>query len=105
MTSEISPRIGIPVSESIAEWMKDPEFRAACKELDEKHGVGDAMAAARLGAGMTQAEVAGRMGTTQTVVARLEGGGTSPSIRTLKRFAEATGKRLRVWFEDGKASP
>jgi hypothetical protein len=43
-------------------------------------------------AGLTQAEPARKMGTTQPVVARLE----RPSMRTLERLAEATGSRLRI---------
>jgi len=39
------------------------------------------------------------MGTTQPVVARLESGRSRPSMRTLKRLAEATGSRLLIRFE------
>ena len=39
------------------------------------------------------------MKTTQAVIARLEGGGSKPSTRTLERYAEATGSRLRITFE------
>ena len=45
---------------------------------------------------LTQAEVARRLGTTQSAVARLEGGRVSPSFATLRRYAEATGTRLTV---------
>ena len=44
----------------------------------------------------TQAEVARRLGTTQSSIARLEGGPVSPSFATLRRHAEATGTRLTV---------
>jgi transcriptional regulator with XRE-family HTH domain len=47
-------------------------------------------------AGLTQTEVAERIGTTQSAIARLEGGGVSPSLATLRRYAEATGTRLQV---------
>jgi DNA-binding XRE family transcriptional regulator len=53
---------------------------------------------ARLHSKMTQQEVASRMGTTQSVVARLESGRTTPSIKTLERYAQATGKHLHVNF-------
>lgn len=59
----------------------------------------EALAAARSRAGLTQAQLAARMGTTQTVIARLERGRTKPSTRTLERFAEATGSRLRITLE------
>ena len=45
---------------------------------------------------LTQAELARRLGTTQSAIARLESGGVSPSIKTLRRYAEATGTRLSV---------
>jgi transcriptional regulator with XRE-family HTH domain len=54
---------------------------------------------ARSRAGLTQEQVAQRMKTTQAVVARLEGGGTKPSTRTLETYAAATGSRLKIIFE------
>ena len=47
-------------------------------------------------AGLTQAEVAERMQSTQPAVARLENAGRIPSTRTLQRYARATGHRLRI---------
>lgn len=49
--------------------------------------------------GLTQQQLARRMGTTQPVVTRLESGRTRPSMRTLERLAEATGSRLLIRFE------
>jgi transcriptional regulator with XRE-family HTH domain len=57
---------------------------------------------ARAGADMTQEQVAEAMGTTQTVIARLESGRAMPATRTLERFARATGTRLRISFEPNK---
>jgi transcriptional regulator with XRE-family HTH domain len=57
------------------------------------------MIKARTRAGLTQAGLAKRMRTTQTVVARLESGRTKPSTRTLERLARATGSRLVISFE------
>ena len=51
---------------------------------------------ARAAAGLTQAALAERMGTTQSAIARLEGGRVSPSVETLRKYAKAVGKRLRV---------
>ena len=48
---------------------------------------------------LTQEQLAARMHTTQAVIARLESGRVKPSTRTLERFAEATGTRLRILFE------
>jgi transcriptional regulator with XRE-family HTH domain len=54
---------------------------------------------------MTQEQVARRMKTTQAVIARLEGGGSKPSTRTLERYAKATGSRLRISFEPEASRP
>ena len=56
----------------------------------------EALVRARMAAKLTQAEVARRLGTTQSAIARLEGGRVSPSVATLRRYAEATGTRLMV---------
>ncbi len=50
-------------------------------------------------AGLTQAQLAERMNTTQSVVARLESGHAHPSTKTLERIARSTGTRLRIRFE------
>jgi transcriptional regulator with XRE-family HTH domain len=57
---------------------------------------------ARARAGLTQAQVATRMKTTQTAIARLEGGRLKPSTRTLERYARATGHKLVIGFEPVK---
>ena len=88
----------IPVEEVAKEWFKDPEFVAAYDALEEEFALASALIKARAKADLTQAEVAQRMGTTQAVIARLESGRSMPSTRTLKRFAEATGTKLRISF-------
>ena len=93
----------IPVEEVAKEWFKDPGFRAAYDALEEEFALASALIEARARAGLTQEEVARRMGTTQAAVARLEGGRTKPSTRTLERFAKATGTRLRIRFEPEEA--
>jgi ribosome-binding protein aMBF1 (putative translation factor) len=91
---------GIPVNTVAKEWMSDPEFRAAYDTLEEEFSLVSVLIRARARAGLTQEEVARRMGTTQAVIARLEGGKVRPSTRTLERFAQATGTRLRIAFEE-----
>lgn len=77
-------------------WMKDAEFREAYSQVDEEYALVEALVSARTAANLTQAELARRLGTTQSAVARLEGGRVSPSLATLRRYAEATGTRLTV---------
>lgn len=93
----------IPVEESIREWRKDPAYVAAYDALEEEFALARALIEARSRADMTQEEVAQAMGTTQAFVARLEGGHNMPSTRTLKKFAEATGSKLRISFLPEKA--
>lgn len=89
----------IPVTESFAEWRKDPEYVKEYEALEEEFALAEALIEARAKNNMTQDQVAERMGTSRTAIARLEGANGNPSLSTLRRFAEATGTRLRVSFE------
>ena len=80
-------------------WMKDPEYRKEYDALEEEFALIAEVARARARAGLSQAELAKRMKTTQSAVARLESGRGMPSTRTLGRFAKATGHRLKISFE------
>lgn len=81
------------------EWMKDKEYRKAHAELAAEYELARAIIAARATAGLTQEQLARRMATTQSVIARLESGRTRPSTQTLERLAAATGTRLKISFE------
>jgi transcriptional regulator with XRE-family HTH domain len=85
--------------------MKDPDYRREYEALDEEFSLTAAMIEARIRAGMTQAQVARRMKTTQAAIARLESKSGRPSTRTLQRYAKATGSRLRISFEPDAARP
>lgn len=71
------------------------EYRAQAPEFD----IASELIAARTRAGLTQAELAERMHTKQSTIARLESGRTMPPMRTLARYAEATGSRAVVRLE------
>ncbi len=75
-----------------------PEVRREYEQLGDEFAFLDEILKARAAAGLSQAEVAKRIGTTQSAVARLEsaGGGHSPSITTLQRYASALGCKLQV---------
>jgi transcriptional regulator with XRE-family HTH domain len=79
--------------------MKDPKYRKAYESLEEEFILASAVVELRSRAGLTQEELARKMGTTQPVVARLESGRARPSMRTLERLAQATGSRVRISFE------
>ncbi|MFA7240370.1 MAG: helix-turn-helix transcriptional regulator [Sulfuricellaceae bacterium] len=85
----------------IAKWMQNPAIRAEVERLErEEMPMLDAILAARKAAGLTQAQVAERMGTKAPAVARLENalitGAPSPSLATLRKYAAALGKKLEV---------
>ncbi len=73
--------------------LADREVPAAYDALADEFDLARELIAARVRAGLTQAEVAERMGTTQSVVARLESGAQMPSVNTLLKFAKATRSR------------
>jgi predicted transcriptional regulator len=68
-----------------------PGVRQAYERQKPEYAIARAIIAARVRAGLSQAELAARMATSQPFVARLESGRTLPSMRTLLRVAEATG--------------
>jgi ribosome-binding protein aMBF1 (putative translation factor) len=80
-------------------WLKEPKYRRAYDALQEDFVLAEAIIEARKRAGLTQQQLARKMGSTQPVVARLESGRTRPSLRTLERLAEATGSRLLIRFQ------
>ena len=81
------------------ELLTDSATRAAYDAQAEEFALARELIAARTQAGLTQADVAERMGTTQSTVARLEGGKAAPSLRSLQRYAQAVGCRAVVHLE------
>ncbi len=80
--------------------LRDAALEQALAELRPEFGLADQIRSARLRAGLTQTQLAGRMGTTQSAIARLESGVESPKIRTLKKLAEVTGSRLVLRLDE-----
>jgi len=87
------------ISEMHERWLKEPKYSKAFDALEGELAVAKAVIAARNRAGLTQMELARKMGTMQPVVARMEGGRIQPSLRTLRRLARATSSRLTIRFE------
>jgi transcriptional regulator with XRE-family HTH domain len=86
--------------EMVKAMLKEPAVKAEYDAQAEEFALLDELLRARRRAGLTQAEVAAKMGTKTPAVARLESGGGSqrhsPSIATLRRYAEAVGCRLEI---------
>ena len=86
--------------EMVAEWLQDPAFKAEYDSLEEEFALFDALVEARKAAGLSQAEVAQRMGTKAPAIARMESSGgkgkPSPSLKTLRRYAKAIGCKLEI---------
>lgn len=80
-------------------WMEDARYRAEYFALETEFDLASALIAARIKAGLTQQQVADRMNTSQSFVARLEGGSVTPTWKSLQRYAHATGTRLRIELE------
>jgi transcriptional regulator with XRE-family HTH domain len=74
------------------------DVKSEYERLDEEFNLLDEFLKARAAAGITQAEVAERIGTTQSAIARLESGSGkhSPSLATLRKYAHALGCRLEL---------
>lgn len=94
----------IPAQELFDEWHKDPEYMKEYDALEEEFALASQIIGARARAGLSQAELAERMNTSQSAIARLESGRFRPSTRTLQKLAAATGSKLRIVLEpeDGK---
>lgn len=75
------------------------DVRVEYEALGEEFSLAEALIRARAAADMTQEQVAERMKTSQSYVAKLEGGLVNPSMRALKRYADATGARLKISLE------
>jgi predicted transcriptional regulator len=86
----------IPFEKLKARLLANPKVRAEYDTLAPESEIAAELLRARLRAGLSQAELAERMGTSQSAIARLESGQTLPSTKTLLRYAEATGSRFQV---------
>lgn len=74
-----------------AELLADSRTQQAYDDLADEFDMARQLIEARTRADLTQTEVALQMGTTQSVIARLESGKRPPSLRTVQRYAEAVG--------------
>jgi ribosome-binding protein aMBF1 (putative translation factor) len=87
------------VNELHKKWSKNPEYISAYDKLKPEFEVARLLIEARTQAGLTQAQLAKRIQTTQSAVARFESGRIHPSTKTLQKIAQATGTRLKISLE------
>ncbi len=78
------------------ELFNDPEYKKAYAELEEEFLIAKALIKARKSAKLTQKQVAERMGTTQSVVARMESGKPLPSLKSVARYAAAVNSKIEL---------
>ena len=102
MAEQIYKPVRIDTKKVIAKAKLRPGFTQAWDALEEEYAALEALLGARKMAGLTQEELANRMGTTKSAISRLESSlrneKHSPSFATLKKYANACGKRLVVQF-------
>jgi ribosome-binding protein aMBF1 (putative translation factor) len=93
----MSPISKITFEEWEAKQLQDPEFVAAIKELEPGYQI----ARLRIQRGLTQSELARRVGTKQSSIARLESGQSKPSISFLERLVTALDASLEIRIVPG----
>jgi transcriptional regulator with XRE-family HTH domain len=80
-------------------WSRDGAYKATYDSIEDEFRLAPALIEARTAPGLSQAQLAKRMKTSQSYIARIEGGKVRPSTDALERFARATRRRLRIIFE------
>lgn len=84
------------LEEDLAQSLLDPAFRASYEDAESRAAIIRTLSERRHSYDLTQQAVAERMGTTQSAVSELEGGGSDPRLSTLQRYARAVGSQLAV---------
>lgn len=79
---------------------RSEEYRDERERLRSYREVARLVILMRTRAGISQEELARRVGTSKSAIARLETGRHQPTVETLRRVAEAFGTRLVIEFED-----
>lgn len=88
--------MGRKMSDLKKELLQDDEFHNEYIQLEDEFALASQLIEARKRAHLTQEDVAKRMGTTQSVIARLESGHPMPSLRSLKRYAQAVNGKVEI---------
>ena len=85
-------------NEFLKESLKNPKIKAEYDRLQPEFAVISAIIRARAEKGLTQKQLAKKLGTKQSAIARLESGRANPSVAFLKKLAEALDSNLQIKF-------
>ena len=86
----------VPYQKVLAKALKDPEFKAEYDRLGPEFDIIESIIRKRLEKGMSQTQLAQKMGTRQSALSRLESGNYNPSLLFLKRVAAALDSRVNI---------
>lgn len=84
------------INELHENWMDDPKYASEYQALAGEFELAKVLINAREASGFSQQEIAKRMNTKQSVVARLESAQGNPTLKTLNRYAQALGGHLQI---------
>ena len=97
---QVSP-IGTPVADDTERRAaSNAAFRAERERLAEYAEIAAQVILYRTRHGLTQVELARRVGTSHSAISRIEGGQHKTSVETLRRIADALNLRLKISFEE-----
>ena len=79
--------------------LKNPEFKKLYEDSRPEFEIARMVIRARIERGLTQKQLADKLHTRQSVISRVEGANTTPSLSFLKRLAAAFNTTLQVQFK------
>lgn len=86
----------IPFEDVLEEALKDPEIKKGYDALELEFSIIEQVIRKRLEKGLSQKQLAEKIGTKQSAIARLEGGNTNPSVAFLEKVSKALGSKLQI---------
>lgn len=86
----------IPYARLKKKWLKDPKFKKAYDDLAPEFALIKLMIRKRIDEGLTQKELAHRMGTKQSAISRFESGTYNPSLAWIRNAAHALDAKIRI---------
>lgn len=86
----------IPFEDVLREALQDPEIKKGYDALELEFSIIEQVLRKRLEKGMSQKQLAEKIGTKQSAIARLESGNSNPSVAFLEKVAKALGGTLRI---------